>query len=142
MFGRALIAQRQAQRASIHANLRFVHCYFEARLPKLEGAADSSARLPAWKVGHCFESAGEPAAKSLTRASVRYASCFAEDSRRSFRATIFEALTDPFARKKTNKVKFHTDFVLRAFSNLGLCLPSCPPCRAVRVSARQLGPSL
>ena len=29
----------------IHANLRFVHCYFEARLPKLEGAADSSARF-------------------------------------------------------------------------------------------------
>jgi hypothetical protein len=78
VFGRALVAQRQAQRASIHANLRFAHCYFEARLPKLEGAADSSARLPAWKVGHCFESAGEPAAKSLTRASIRYASCLAE----------------------------------------------------------------
>ena len=98
------------QRAIIHANLRFVHCYFEAVFRNLKARPTPPPVSPAWKVGHCFESAGEPAAKSLTRASVRYASCFAEDSRRSFRATIFEALTDPFARKKTNKVKFHTDF--------------------------------
>jgi hypothetical protein len=89
-------------------------------------SSSTSPTSPAWKVGHCFESAVEPAAKRLTRASVRYASCFAEDSRRSFRATIFEALTDPFARKKTNKVKFHTDFVVRAFSNLGPCKKARP----------------
>ena len=107
------------QRAIIHANLRFVHCYFEAVFRNLKARPTPPPVSPAWKVGHCFESAGEPAAKSLTRASIRYASCFAEDSRRSFRATIFEALTDPFARKKTNKVKFHTDFVVRALQNLG-----------------------
>jgi hypothetical protein len=84
VFGRALIAQRQAQRASIHANLRFAHCYFVARLPKLEGAADSSALSPAWKVGHCFESAVEPAAKSLTRASVRYASFLCRRQHKKF----------------------------------------------------------